>query len=147
MPGRGSSELGTVYMLGAGFNRCLKDRDGRCPPLVREFFQVGLQLRRLQSDMYRQRLESVFAYITRNWSLTPEDLEQKDFDIEDLLTRIDEEIDAAKTMDEKGQLTGLQFRIKWFMAEVLSEFRIYLGEDHLMRRFARRVLGEKANVI
>jgi hypothetical protein len=143
----GSGIRDTIYLLGAGFNRCLRDSEGRTPPLVREFFQVGLQLPRLRSDQYRRRLESVLAYIERHWSYGVEDLQQREFNIEDLLTKIDEEVDAAEDMDEKAHLMGLQLRIEWFIAEVLSEFRIYLGEDHLMRRFGRRVLAEHATVI
>ena len=50
----------TVYLLGAGINRVIKDRNGLQPPLATDFFQQALRLHDGGSEQYREKVKPLF---------------------------------------------------------------------------------------
>ncbi len=50
----------TVYLLGAGINRVIKDWNGLQPPLATDFFQQALRLHDGGSEQYREKVKPLF---------------------------------------------------------------------------------------
>jgi hypothetical protein len=68
----------TVYLLGAGINRVIKDWNGFQPPLATDLFKQALRHDLTGSRSYRESLQPLFDYIQHFWKLSIEQLESNE---------------------------------------------------------------------
>src|SRR3989344_5618366 len=104
----------TVYILGAGFNRDIKDWHESRPPLARDFFQIILINRRYQDRLrmlYGKKVEPLYTYIEEKFGKTKDDLSNQNFDLSKLLISL-----------ESDQAYKIYYILKAMFAEFLSEF-------------------------
>jgi len=140
----------TVYLLGAGFNQCVKDWHGLKPPLSSNFFQTVLRSEKYQTEHYSERVSCVYKYIEKYWKKAKEDLLNQPFDIEELFTLLELQLYEAEKETNKNrirELATIEFRAKALLAEFLSEFEIFGHTSDLLMDFGRRIYKEKPSAI
>jgi hypothetical protein len=122
--------------------------DGLPPPMAKDFFQIALKMGKYSNEEYVNRIRDAYDYIEKYWKLTSEDLSHESFDLEECFTQLESQIEKAygKDPEEYGKLMRIEFRLKSFLAEVLSEFEhdVYQSD---MGGFARVLLKEGATVL
>lgn len=79
----------TVYMLGAGLNRAIRDRDGLSSPLLDNFFQVVLNKKEYHTDQHNKFLQPLYDYIQKYWGKDKRSLAFTPFDIEECFTLLE----------------------------------------------------------
>ena len=140
----------TVYVLGAGVNQVIKDWDRLSPPLISNFFQVALKKEKYRSERYTSKIQIVYDYIKKYWKKNKSDLSSISFDLEECFTMLElqlrEAIDA-NDIEKARELYTVQFKLKSFIAEVLSEFKIFPNTSDTMRRFGEILYKEKPIII
>lgn len=140
----------TTYVLGAGVNREIRDRDGFSPPLINEFFQVALGKPNLSDALHTSRLQIVYDYIYKYWRKTRSDLTSTPFDLEECFSLLElqrSEAIARKEDEESIRLHTIQFRLKGLAAELLSEFEMYAYQSDAMVRFGRVLHEAKPTIL
>lgn len=156
-------EKGTVYILGAGFNQCIKDWHGLKPPLVNNFFQTILQSPNYKTDTISQRLDCVYKYINKYWKKSKQDLLNQPFNLEDCFTLLElqsQEANQAGDKDKMKELFTISFRLKTLLSKFLSEFVVVpkwyrdkkpnllrMIHDEPLAAFAAKVYTEKPIII
>jgi hypothetical protein len=160
----------TVYMVGAGINRELIDRNGFRPPLARDVIQQGLTHGGIGTAFNRAKLEHLFNYIERFWKLRPADLEKQPFDIEECFTMLAlqrDEAQQSEKYDEATRLSAITRQLVLLLASVLSETQFIHPEmtfehgsftadgefkpgairQHPVTSLAKRIVAERATVL
>ena len=139
-----------IYLLGAGFNQCVKDWDGLKPPLATNFFQNILKSRKYSHDHYLSDVESVYSYIERYWKKSKEDLLKQPQDIEEVFTFIELQFNKAieaKDDDRVSELQAIYFKLKTMLAAFLSEFDIHSHSSEILKDFGSLVYKQKPTFI
>lgn len=146
--GEGVTMNGTVYLLGAGVNQSLKDFDNLSPPMMANFFRTTLRKRKYSDEHYVNKIKVVYDYIEKYWKKTKTDLANAPFDLEQCFTLLERQKEEAyeKNKEEYRWLLTIQFRLKSFLAEVLSEFE-YSGFNLSMYNFGRILFHERPTII
>ena len=142
--------LNVVYLFGAGVNQVVKYWDGLSPPLLNNFFNIALNMRRFRDDYYSKQLESVYGYIEKYFRKTKDELANSLFDLETCFTLLEQQIKRAKTenkTEEFQELVKINFQLISFIAEVLSEFEYFAVTSHIMRNLGRVIFYEKPVII
>jgi len=140
----------TVYVLGAGVNQVIKERDGLSPSLIDNFFQLALKKEKYLNERYTSKIQVVCDYIEKYWKKNKTDLSSTPFDLEECFTMLELQLnDVIITNDigKKRELYTIQFRLKSFIAEVLSEFETFSYPSDAMRRFGEVLYKEKPVII
>ena len=139
-----------VYLFGAGVNQVVKYWDGVSPPLLSNFFNVALGMRRFRDDHYSKQLESVYGYIEKYFRKTKDELAKSPFDLETCFTFLERQIKRAKTenmKEEFQELVKINFQLMSFIAEVLSEFEYFAVTSYTMRNLGRVIFHEKPVIL
>jgi len=140
----------TVYVLGAGVNQVIKDWDRLSPPLISNFFQVALKKEKYRSEHYTSKIQIVYDYIEKYWKKNKSGLSSTPFDLEECFTMLElqfrEAIDTNNN-EKARELAIIQFRLKSFIAEVLSEFETFVSTSDTMRQFGEILYKEKPIII
>lgn len=139
-----------VYIFGAGVNQVVEDWDGLSPPLLKNFFNVALNMSRFKDSHYSRQLESVYAYIEKYFKKTKDELAKLPFDLEICFTLLEQQIKRAErnsTNEEFQELVRINFQLVSFIAEVLSEFEHFAVTSYIMRNLGRIILHEKAIIL
>ena len=79
----------TVYMLGAGLNRAIENRDGLSPPLIDDLFQVVLNKNEYDINQHSKFLQPLYDYIQKYWGKNKRSLASTPFDIEECFTLLE----------------------------------------------------------
>lgn len=143
-------EKETVYLLGAGFNKCVNDWHGLKPPLATNFFQTVLQSEKYQTGHYSEKVCSVYEYIEKYWKKSKEDLLNQPFDLEDCFTFLElqsYESEKNGNSDKVAELATINFRLISMVAEFLSEFELFGPASDLLRDFGKQIYKEMPTVI
>ena len=115
----------TTYILGAGVNLCLEDRDGLRPPRSLDFFQQVLRHRPLGKEFYVGLLEPLFVFINRYWHSSLQQLRDEPFDLEECFTLIQlQRADAQRSDDREAvvELIRIEYLLTAYFAEYLHLF-------------------------
>lgn len=140
----------TVYLLGAGINRCVRDWHGLQPPLATDLFQQALKHPRIASDYYRKKITSLFEYIQRFWKLSAEKLENTPFDLEACYTLIQlqaSEANLQEDMDKVRSLWEIEYRLTALLAEYLTEFEAQILRSEVFRTFGQIIFKDSPAVL
>jgi hypothetical protein len=138
----------TVYLLGAGVNKNLRPEFNQpLPPLANDFFQYlisELENKNTKLGGYTNSYERIFSYIQQYWKLTKTDLLKVPFNLEELFTLID----AQRKEQSNDALDILLDELTIAIGDIFS-FHEYYGSirESPFEEFARRIYGEKSNVI
>jgi len=138
-----------VYVFGAGVNSDI-DLSGFSPPLITNFFNVALGIKKFSNDIYDIILEDLYKYIEQKWGKNKTDLKDDPFNIEDIFTKIEEDfLSACNENDHKTakRLYLIKFRLQSFFCEVLQEFDACIYKSRNMLLLGKLIHEEKANVI
>lgn len=139
-----------VYLFGAGVNQVVEDWDGLSPPLLSNFFNVALSMRRFRDDYYSRQLESVYGYIEKYFRKTKDALAKSPFDLETCFTLLEQQIKRAESENKKEEyqkLIKINFQLISFIAEVLSEFEHFAVTSYIMRNLGRVIFYEKPVIL
>jgi hypothetical protein len=139
-----------VYLLGAGVNQSVKDWDDLRPPMIGDLFRVALKKRKFSDDYYTKRIQIVYDYVEKYWKKTRSDLANSRFDLEECFTLLEKQAEQAyqqKKEKEYRELMIVQFRLKSFLAEVLSEFETFAVTSQTMRNFGRVLFHENPIIL
>ena len=98
----------TVFLIGAGANRCIEGWHGRRPPLAKDFFIEALMDPSTGDQLYEKRIHLLLSYILRNWGLSSADLRAKPFDLEECFTKIENDMVDARAKGDVALLSDLQ---------------------------------------
>jgi hypothetical protein len=131
-------------------NRVIRDFEGVNPPLINNFFITSLKKRKFSSDSYLDKMKVVFDYIESYWKKTGKDLAREPFDLEECFTILTLQLRDAlrKGLSEDAlRLSRVQFSLKSFVAELLSEFEIQSYSSVRMQQFGMKLWAEKPNII
>lgn len=140
----------TTYILGAGVNRCLKDRDGLRPPLTQDFFQMALRHGRLGRKFYLDDLEPLFVFIKRFWHRSLEHLRDEPFDLEECYTLIQLQRLDAELRDDRNdvvELIRIENLLTTYFAEYLYHFRDSQSHQTPLFDLARSIQRDPSVVI
>ena len=140
----------TVYVLGAGINRGITDRDGSKPPLATDFFQQALKHGRTGDEYYLERIKPLLEYIQRFWKLSATELKELPFDLEACYALIDSQIGGLKHADrqeEHAKLLSVEYMLTALLAEYLQAIEYsFLGSD-AFRTLGQIIHAEKPAVL
>ncbi len=118
----------TIYLLGAGINRVLKNDEGLQPPLATDFFQqVFKQNRHKINEFVLEELKPLFDYIEHYWKLSIEQLKHYSFDLEACYTLIQlQKQEAKKSSDETmlASLSQIELQLTVLLADYLATFNL-----------------------
>ncbi|MBA7511490.1 hypothetical protein ES705_03486 [subsurface metagenome] len=139
---------GIVYLLGAGVNQAIKDFDNQKPPLITNLLQIALKKKKYSDAHYTNRIQVVYDYIEKYWKKTKSDLANAPFDLEQCFTLLERQKEEAcrKDQEEYKRLVAIEFRLKSFLAEVLSDFE-YSGFNLSMYNFGRILVHEHPTIL
>ena len=140
----------TVYMLGAGVNQAAKDNQGLSPPLINDFFQVALEKKKFSNKHYTDRIQPVYKYIQKYWHRDRNSLASDPFDLEECFSMLDLQLGEAISANNKESLSELYatgFKLKSFVAEVLSYFEDFAWVSEVMQSFGKALYKEKPAVL
>lgn len=146
------TEKETLYLLGAGFNRCIEDIDGIKPPLATNFFQTLFRKKHYQKEGNLELFNPLFEYIEKYWKKSKNDLKKQPFDLEECFTLSQLHwIEAArdKNQDKYDEATKAFSLLTGLLSEVLAEFNdvsFFRGNDFLTP-FGKKVYEERPNII
>jgi hypothetical protein len=118
--------------------------------MINNFFQNALQIDKFASDFYTEKLQKVYDYIEKYWKKSKSDLATGTFDLEECFTIIELQLDEALTEGDSTRIQNLreiQYKLKLFLAEVLSEFCHQVFTSQTLREFACRLLKERPIII
>jgi hypothetical protein len=144
------AEKETVYLLGAGFNQCIKDFDGLKPPLATNFFQTLFRKEKYQDEGYLVRLSLLFEYIEKYWKKSKDDLQNQPFDLEECFTLLQLhwiEAERDKNQDKYAESANAFSLLTGLLSEVLSEFIRDPTANDLLTLFGEKVYKEEPNII
>lgn len=141
-----------VYLLGAGTNQLVIDLEGLKPPLANNFFQTALQSSKFSSEHYLDRVSSVYDYISQHWKKSLEDLRATPFNLEDIFTFLQLQINEtrpASDFERYSRLTTIEFLLESFLAEYMSKFEHLASRSGTMKKFGEIIYRdrEKAAVL
>jgi hypothetical protein len=141
-----------VYIIGAGINQVVKHSwyDGLSPPMINNFFQTALKIERFATEFYSNQIQIVYDYIAKFWKKNKSDLSNGPFDLEECFTLI--ELQLKDAIDQQNQelaqnLRTIQFKLKLFLMEVLSEFSHEVLRSDPFREFGSILFTEKPIII
>jgi hypothetical protein len=140
----------TVYLIGAGINRSIRDLDGLQPPLATDLFQQALKCYRTGSEHYRERLKPLFDYIQTFWKLSVTQLENISFDLEACYTLIQLQASEAEEQRERDKLISLltiEYLLTAFLMKYLSEIEHFVHHSESFQLFGERIYTEKPAVL
>ena len=138
-----------VYLLGAGVNQGISWR-GTKPPLATNFFQVASRSEKFTNEMYMTRIAPVYDYISQHWGMSRDDLQNKPFNIEDLFTFLQLEMDDANRLKDRerhSHAASVNYLLVSFLAEYLSEFELAPVMSEVMRRFGETIYHEQPTIL
>lgn len=118
--------------------------------MIRDFFQTALKMRRHSDEHYVRKVQIVYDYIQTYWRKDRAKLASSPFDLEECFTFLESQADEAllkNDTQEYSRLELVQFLLKSFLAEVLSEFEIFASTSATMRNFGRILYTEKPTIL
>jgi len=139
-----------VFILGAGFNQCIKDWDGLKPPLATNFFQTILRSDKYQYEGYSRLTDPIYNYIEKFWKKTKADLMSQPFDLEECFTFIELQYYESVQREDKDksiELATINFNLKTLLAAFLSEFERFTSQSEPLKNFAGRIYEERHPII
>lgn len=140
----------SVFMFGAGINRCVADRRGFQPPLATDLFQQALKHPKIGGEGYRQQFRFLYHYIQQYWKLSVDDLALKDFDLEACYTFIQQERSEAEYRGDEHtwrELVKIEYQLTALFAEFLAGFEHPAYESGEFRTLAQMIWKERAAVL
>lgn len=140
----------TLYIVGAGINRSVKDWHGLRPPLATDFFAQALRHPRIGDSHYLSAVAPVFEYIARYWHRTVDDLRDGTFDLEECFTLLQLKIEDARVAGNRQghmALAETMYRLTQMLAEFLSEFEVFSFSSGALRALGRLVHSEQSPVL
>ena len=139
-----------IYLLGAGVNQIVTDWDGLKPPLANNFFQMALRSEKFKGEHYSKRIAPLYDYISHFWKKNRDDLQNEPFNLEDCFTMLQlQRNEAERKEDHKefDRLAWLEFLLKSFLAEYLSEFETFAVTSDQMREFGVVIYREHPTIL
>lgn len=137
----------TVYVLGAGINRTIRDYQNLKPPLATDLFKQALRHEMLEAKG-REEIEELFAYIWKYWKLSIEDLKEEPFDLEACFTLLQQQrVEAASDADTSRDL--YLAKVEDQLSSLLTRFLGHM-ESHSVGQLsplAEQILAEGATVL
>jgi hypothetical protein len=116
--------------------------------MITNFFQTALKNRKYYDEHYVNKVQVVYDYIEKYWRRTKSDLANEPFDLEQCFNLLERQKEEAYETDheEYRRLLTIEFRLKSFLAEVLSEFE-YSGFNLDTYNFGRILYQEQPTII
>lgn len=141
---------GTVYLIGAGINKCIKGEDGISPPLSKSFFSTLFKKDKCAKEYYINKFSSVFCYIEKYWTLNPDSLSETHFDIGECFTLL--QLQILEALDEKRYLDAYELikinsLFKVMFIENLYPFQKFAKESSAMVSFGKRICENGESII
>ena len=139
----------TVYVLGAGINRSIKDASHLRPPLATDLFKQALR-HELLDETGRQELKDLFAYIWRYWRYSVEDLREEPFDLEACFTMLQQQrIEADEDGDErqKESISQIEDQLTALLTRYLAYIEHFSSGTSDLGEVGKQVLSERAAVL
>lgn len=139
-----------VYLVGAGLNQHVKNWHGLSPPMNPNFFQVALQMKKFSNEYYIKKMSRVYDYIKKIWKKDRKDLLLEPFDIEELFTILElQAMEAENDLDKEKsrELFTIQFMLKSFIGELLSDFTHFASTSDTMRSFGEVLYEQKPTIM
>jgi hypothetical protein len=145
----------TVYLLGAGANLAeamINWVDISYPakvPLANNFFIEALRMNKFNSSKYTKKIEIVYEYIEKYWKMDKDKLANSNFDLEECFSLLDSQYSEAKDNGDNEKIKeifDIQFRLKRFLTEVLSNFS-GVGPRSAMDALGEIIYHEKPIII
>lgn len=140
----------TTYILGAGFNQCVKGINGLKPPLSTNFFNTILKNKECNTINYDDRTQLVYEYIYKYWKKSKENLLYDDFNLEECFTLLQLQLLEASSTNNQELITNLlkiNSTLKFMFIESLCEFEAFSSSSNLMLNFASLIYNEKSNIL
>lgn len=139
-----------VYLLGAGANQSIRDLDNLPPPMTKNFFQISLKKGKYANEHYIEKAQSVYDYIEKYWRKNKSDLATSSFDLEECFTLLERQARQAQQRNDEQryrELWKIQFLLKSFFAEVLSEFETFAYTSETMQKFGKLLYKERPTIL
>jgi hypothetical protein len=139
-----------VYLLGSGANQSIKDWDGLSPPMIGDLFKIALQKKKYLSEHFVNKMQVVYDYILKYWRKDLTELAVSSFNLEECYTMLESQANEAlqkNDIEEYNRLHLIQFLLKSFLAEVLTEFEAFAYTSDTMRSFGRLIYKDKPTII
>lgn len=139
-----------MYLLGAGVNQFVTDWHGLKPPLANNFFQMVLSSDKYKGEHYTNRIAPLYDYISHFWKKNRGFLQNEPFNLEDCFTMLQLQRNEAELKGdhkEYTRLAKLEFLLKSFLAEYLSEFEIFAVTSDQMREFGSVIYRERPTIL
>ncbi|TFH00412.1 MAG: hypothetical protein E4H14_19670 [Candidatus Thorarchaeota archaeon] len=140
----------TVYVLVAGLNQTVRNWEGVSPPLIDNCFQIAFRMRKFSDDFYLSKLDDVFSYIEKYWKRSRQSLASEPFNIEECFTLIElqrREASVTGRSQDEDSLYQVQFKLKSFLAELLSDFAVFSNSSPEMHRLGQILWNEKPTIL
>ncbi|AJA46186.1 SIR2-like domain-containing protein [Clostridium pasteurianum DSM 525 = ATCC 6013] len=138
----------TTYILGAGFNQCIKDINGLKPPLSTNFFNTILKNK--SYNYLNNKIEIVYEYIYKYWKKSKENLIYDDFDLEECFTLLQLQLFDAYNSNNQvliNKLLRINSTLKFMFIENLCEFEYFSKSSDLLLNFASLIYKKSSNII
>lgn len=140
----------TVYMLGAGLNRAIRDRNGLSPPLIDNFFQVVLNKKEYHTDQHKKFLQPLYDYIHKYWGKDKDSLVCTSFDIEECFTLLELQSlheEREGSIQKATELRLNQFALMSLFQGVISSFERDLLMSKVMKSFGELLYSEQPCIL
>lgn len=140
----------TVYMLGSGLNRTIRDRDGLSPPLLDDFFQVVLNKKEYDTSQHNNFLQPLYDYIQKYWGKDKHSLASTPFDIEECFTLLELQSlhgEREGSIRRATELRMNQFALMSLFQGVISTFERDLPMSTVMKSFGELLYREQPYIL
>jgi len=109
-----------------------------------------LKIEKFSNDHYTSQVQIVYDYIEKFWKKNKSDLSNNSFDLEECFTLVELQLKEAVDLHDTKlaqTLRAIQFKLKLFLVEVLSEFSHQVITSDSFREFGSILLSEKPTII
>lgn len=140
----------TTYILGAGFNQCVRGMNGLKPPLSTNFFNTILKNKECNTINYDNRTQLVYEYIYKYWKKSKKNLFYDDFDLEECFSLLQLQLLEASSNNNQKLITRLlkiNSTLKFMFIGSLCEFEQFSSSSKLMLDFASLIYNKKSNIL
>lgn len=138
----------TTYILGAGFNQCIKTIDGLKPPLSTNFFNTILKNNNYSNS--EEKIKIIYEYIYKYWKKSKKNLLYDNFDLEECFTLLQLQLFDAYNDNDKdliNKLLRINSTLKFMFIENLCEFENFSNYSDSLLNFASLVYKKKSNIL
>jgi hypothetical protein len=137
----------TIYIVGAGANRCIYDRHGHSPPLIYDVFKTALKKGLLRPGLSDQSTDSALKFVTRLKGLSTEQMRFHEVNFEEVMDAVIKAFSNARTESDRRESLLTYGGLHKILERTITAFERAGVWSKPMERLGKIIVEERAAVL